>query len=112
MAKKNLSALMSGIMGQPEQVDSLTEPLPSPSYNSVYEESKVGKPEGRKRGRPKKDNKGERSTFIVDPEIMKKIKYICLVDGKMQMEVIDEALTNYIKSWEADNGRIRLPHKK
>lgn len=111
MAKKNLSALMSGIMGQPEPVTPAQEEhIP---VNSNQDPKTVDvKPGERKRGRPRNENNVERATFIVDPEVMRQIKYICLVEGKMQKDLIDEALRRYIGYWEAQNGRIKLPNKK
>ena len=52
-----------------------------------------------------------RATFIVNPEHVRKIKYISLVEGNMLKDVIEEALSSYIKSWEAENERIRLPRR-
>jgi len=68
-------------------------------------------------GRPRKGEERVKSdeiraTFIVDPEVVRKVKYISLVEGNLLKEVIDEALIAYIASWEAVNGRIPLPRKK
>ena len=52
-----------------------------------------------------------RTTFIVDPELIRKVKYISLVESSLLKDVISEALTSYIEAWESENGKIRL-HKK
>lgn len=64
-------------------------------------------------GRPAKGTtaKGRehRATFIVDVETIKKLKYISLVSGKLLKTITTDALTNYVKQWENENGTINLP---
>ena len=116
MAKKNLASLMSGIMG-----DTRTEEV-SPSRveveNRETQQLLIEHPEQevkqrRKPGRPPKGSNGEKSdeiraTIIVEPEVMRKIKYISLMDDRMIKEVMNDALRAYISSWEHANGRIKL----
>lgn len=116
MAKKNLASLMSGIMG-----DTRTEEV-SPSRveveNLETRQLLIENPEQevkqrRKPGRPPKGSNGEKSdeiraTIIVEPEVMRKIKYISLMDDRMIKEVMNDALRAYISSWEDVNGRIKL----
>lgn len=101
MAKKNLASLMSGIMGQPEQQE--IEPNISESLNAPTD-----KPERRKPGRPKNTQNEIRATFIVSPELLKKVKYISLMDDCLQKDVIDKALRNYINEWEHKNRKINI----
>lgn len=71
-------------------------------------------------GRPKKDEAGKsakkpqeiRATFIVDPDLVRKVKYISLVEGILLKDVISEALNNYVDIWEEKNKKIRLPKAK
>ena len=71
-------------------------------------------------GRPKKGESAKsakkpqeiRATFIVDPDLLQKVKYISLVEGALLKEVISEALNNYVDKWETDNRKIRLPKRK
>lgn len=68
-------------------------------------------------GRPRKGESGSktnevRATFIVDPEVVRKHKYISLVESNLLKDVISEALNSYIESWEEENGKIRLPKVK
>ena len=44
-------------------------------------------------------------------EIVRKVKYISLMDSKLLKDVIAEALTSYIEKWEDENGKINLPNK-
>ena len=71
-------------------------------------------------GRPKKGETAKsakkpheiRATFIVDPDLLQKVKYISLVEGILLKDVISEALNNYVDKWETDNRKIRLPKRK
>lgn len=71
-------------------------------------------------GRPKKGETVKsakrpqeiRATFIVDPDLVQKVKYISLVEGILLKDVISEALNNYMDKWETDNRKIRLPKRK
>ena len=71
-------------------------------------------------GRPKKGESAKnakkpqeiRATFIVDPDLLQKVKYISLVEGIVLKDVICEALNNYVDKWETDNRKIRLPKRK
>ena len=71
-------------------------------------------------GRPKKGESAKsakkpqeiRATFIVDPDLLQKVKYISLVEGIILKDVISEALNNYVDKWETDNRKIRLPKRK
>ena len=71
-------------------------------------------------GRPKKGEIAKsakkpheiRATFIVDPDLLQKVKYISLVEGALLKDVISEALNNYVDKWETDNRKIRLPKRK
>ena len=71
-------------------------------------------------GRPKKGESAKsakkaqeiRATFIVDPDLLQKVKYISLVEGILLKDIISEALNNYVDKWETDNRKIRLPKRK
>ena len=125
MAKKNLATLMNGIMGEPKPQETtipdnqMIEPAAEPESSEVTEAMKENLETKRYRnvGRPKKGTtptkkEETRATFIVDPELIRKLKYISLVESSLLKDVISEALTGYINEWEAENGKIRLPKKK
>lgn len=72
----------------------------------------VGRPQ---KGEPAKSAKKPqeiRATFIVDPDLLRKVKYISLVEGILLKDVISEALSNYVDAWEEKNKKIRLPKAK
>lgn len=123
---KNISSLIQGIVGE------RPEPLPISD-----EEGKVSKelvdslditPEmeealnqvrKRKVGRPKKDtirsfenSNEQRATFIVDTDLIRKVKYISLAEAKLLKDVINEALSAYVGKWEEENQAIKLPNNK
>ena len=121
MAKKNLASLMNGIIGEakPKESEVSSEMSQKVPVSEVTEEMKDNLESKRRQnvGRPRK---GERSpktnevhaTFIVDPELIRKVKYISLVESSLLKDVISDALTSYIEAWETENGKIRLPKKK
>ena len=71
-------------------------------------------------GRPKKGEAAQnakkpqeaRATFIVDADLLRKVKYISLVEGLLLKDIIAEALNTYVDKWETDNRKIKLPKKK
>lgn len=125
MAKKNLASLMNGIMGEPKPQDTTTNENPVvESVNDIHSSevteemkenleakrySNVGRP---KKGTSNVKKEETRATFIVDPELIRKLKYISLVESSLLKDIISEALTSYINAWEEENGKIRLPKKK
>lgn len=126
MAKKNLASLMNGIMGDDKQnvsetVDNNTVGTEAPEQEAaeVTDEMKQNLEAARRRnvGRPRKGSTSgkqeeTRATFIVSPEVIRKLKYIALVDGTLLKDIIAEALDTHIAAWESENGRILLPKKK
>ncbi len=121
MAKKNLASLMNGIMGDakpsiPEETSSTKQEIP---VSEVTEEMKENLEVKRRQnvGRPRKGESGKqtnevRATFIVDPETVRKLKYVSLAEGSLLKDVIAEALNSYLDTWESKNGKIRLPKIK
>lgn len=121
MAKKNLASLMSGIMGDakpsiPEETSGATQETPVSEITDEMRENLEAK-RRRNVGRPRKEESGRqanevRATFIVDPETVRKLKYVSLAEGSLLKDVIAEALNSYLDTWEAENGKIRLPKIK
>ena len=108
---------MSGIIGDnnPLPSNAPVEPSVAPQHSAEGISSK-NQPEStikRGPGRPKKNdgNDNTRATFIVSAELLRKIKYISLMDDRLQSEVVGEALSLYVSKWESENGKIRIPKK-
>ena len=68
----------------------------------------VGRPKKGETAKSAKKPQEIRATFIVDPDLLQKVKYISLVEGILLKNVISEALNNYVDKWETDNRKIRL----
>lgn len=52
-----------------------------------------------------------RKTYIVNSETVDKINSVAFHTRKMVKEVVDEAFTMYLNSYEKKNGPIKLPGK-
>lgn len=72
----------------------------------------VGRPKKGETAKSTKKPQEIRATFIVDPDLVRKVKYISLVEGILLKDVISEALNNYVDIWEEKNKKIRLPKAK
>lgn len=121
MAKKNLASLMSGIMGEakPQNTEVSSDNTSEVPVSEVTDEMKENLEAKRRQnvGRPRKGESGKqtnevRATFIVDPETVRKLKYVSLAEGSLLKDVIAEALNSYLDIWESENGKIRLPKIK
>lgn len=99
---------MSGIIGADK------ETLSSQKFDSGSGGSSQQTSEPRKPGRPKKNetnNDDIRATFIISAELLRKIKYISLMEDLLQKDVVGTALSDYVSKWEQENGKIRMPKK-
>jgi len=72
----------------------------------------VGRPKKGEAAKSAKKPQEIRATFIVDPDLVRKVKYISLVEGILLKDVISEALNSYVDAWEENNRKIKLPKKK
>lgn len=69
-------------------------------------------------GRPTKDTRpsmeqgtkaGEtRATFIIQKQLLRKLKFISLMDTRLLKDIISESLTATVEEWEKENGKIKL----
>lgn len=113
MAKKNLASLMSGIMGESQQSDNPVSEQETQTHNQPTQTQQATP----KRGRPSKstpDGKTDetRATFIVSESLLRKMKYISLVEGSLLKDVLRDSLESYISNWEKTNGQINLPERR
>lgn len=114
MAKKNLQSLMSGIIGprdsdisnQSEQTDGSSGEQ-TPKNDAVDDAAAALKA---RPGRPKKevDQTCIKATFVMPSDLLKAVKFICVMEGCMQKDVVAEALKDFVKKWESENGKIQF----
>jgi hypothetical protein len=45
-----------------------------------------------------------KASFNVRPELIKKLKYIALVDDTTQTDIVNNLLSDYVEKWEKKNG--------
>ena len=109
MAKKNLHNLMSGIIGDNTGQGSNDVMEPQNNLEDASPKSNVSSTP--RRGRPKKENDDTRTTLIISAELLRKIKYVSLMENSTLKDIVDDALSLYVSKWEQDNGKIRLPKK-
>lgn len=128
MAKKDIAGLMEGFIGTPkkENPDTSTKTQDTEREDNRLDhataeamgitpemEAKINELRYRKVGRPKgtgrKDKPEEtRATFVVNPNTIRKLKFISLNEGRLHKDIIEEALSKYITEWEEKNGVINL----
>lgn len=114
MAKRNLTSVMSGIMGN--DAKPVEEVVEVTTMEKVKTEPKA-EPKPRKGpGRPRKGEVREpddsiRATFVGDRQIIRSLKYIAIMEDCMLKEIIDDAFKSYIEKWEKKNGPIPVKVK-
>lgn len=116
MADRKLKSLMNGIMGtEPQTHETSVEETIIVEESSKQAEKTAPKSEKKGPGRPKKAVTGEedsaKGTFVADRQIIRKLKFIALVEDCLLKDVIDEAFKTYIEKWEKKNGEIPKPKR-
>lgn len=110
MAKKNLHSLMSGIIGPDNNIDTPVETPNNPTTLPTNNQTTT-KP---RPGRPKKSliKDEKRMTLAVSADLLRKVKYISLMDDRLLQDVVNEALLSYVAQWEEENHKIKMPKKQ
>lgn len=115
---------MSGIIGEKSsteetdiQPDQLTDTSDEAADITPEMEQSLTEKRYQNVGRPRKGAQAKkvvetRATFIVNPELVRKLKYISLAEGRLLKDVVSMAMTEFIDQWEVENGRIKLPKTK
>ena len=99
MAKKNFTGGLNSLLG-----------------DTTGESAKVGRPKTQFKKITKSSQEGTkanetRATFIVNEEVLEKLKGIAYWDRKLIKEVIHEALQEAINKYEKKNGKIKKTPK-
>lgn len=102
--EKGKSRLPGGIQSLMKNVQGRNEETPEKEPQYVQD------PEKRSAGRPKVHKKGlERTSITLDPEVMGKLRVLCLEHGRQLRDIIEESLIKYFREYEKEHGEIRVP---
>lgn len=109
MAKKNLHNLMLGIIGENSTIPTNQDLKPNVGMREMNgNDNQAPK---RKPGRPKKENDCTRTTLIISTDLLRKLKYVSLMEDITLTELVNDTFSLYVSKWENENGSIRLPKK-
>lgn len=99
MSKKSFTGGLNSLLG--DQTDKPKRGRPKTSTREITKSSQEGTKE-----------KETRATFIVNEELLDKLKAIAYWDRKLIKEVVDTALQDAIDKYEKKNGDIKPIPKK
>jgi hypothetical protein len=99
MSKKNFTGGLSSLLG--DQVEKTKRGRPVTQTKEITKSSQEGTKE-----------KETRATFIVNEELLDKLKAIAYWDRKLIKEVVDTALQEAVVKYEKKNGDIKPIPKK
>lgn len=51
-----------------------------------------------------------KASFNIKPELIKKLRYVALMDETTQTDIVDKLLVDFIDKWEKKNGPIPGKH--
>ncbi len=101
MAKKDFTNDLQNFVRKGEKEEYKEKAAPA------AEPQKEKKPRGV--GRPREHYPYEKTTVTFPPELMGKLKVMCLYSGKQIREILEEALEKYITEYEQEHGAVRVP---
>jgi len=99
MSKKNFKGGLDSLLGA--QTDQTKVGRPKTQFKKVTKSSQEGTKE-----------KETRATFIVNEDLLEKLKAIAYWDRKLIKEVVDVALQSAVTKYEKKNGDIKPIPKK
>jgi hypothetical protein len=124
MSKKSFTGGLNSLLGE-RQPEPESEPAKEPVAEPI--QKPVAEPPKRKRGRPKTQNKvvrrsesaeegtkenETRATFIVNIDLLEKLKAIAYWERTQIKEVINKALEEVVAKYERKNGDVQPKPKK
>ena len=111
MSKKDLKTGVEALLGSARPVSPIEENL-SPETRALIAENRAKGVEKRRPGRPKKEGIEEelyfRTTIIAHRENYEKLKVIAMKLGRSFKEVINDALSAAVETYEERNGEVVL----
>jgi hypothetical protein len=102
MAKKSFSGGLNSLLGEPMQTERAAEPkVPKTAKREITKTSQIGTKE-----------KETRATFIVQEDLLEKMKALAYWDRVLIKDIINQALDEHITRHEKKNGLIKEMPKK
>ena len=102
MAKKNFSGGLNSLLGEPKQVEQAAEQAePKAAKKEITKTSQIGTKE-----------KETRATFIVNEDLLEKMKSLAYWDRVLIKDIVNTAFEEHIARHEKKNGEIREMPKK
>ena len=102
MAKKNFSGGLNSLLGEPKQAVLPAEQVePKALKKEITKTSQIGTKE-----------KETRATFIVNEDLLEKMKSLAYWDRVLIKDIINQALEEHITRYEKKNGEIKSIPKK
>ena len=97
MAKKNFSGGLNSLLGEPKQVE----------VAAGTEEPKAPKKEITKTSQIGTKEKETRATFIVNEDLLEKMKSLAYWDRVLIKDIVNAAFEEHIARYEKKNGEIK-----
>ena len=102
MAKKSFSGGLSSLLGDTNQAEQTAEPKePKAAKKEITKTSQIGTKE-----------KETRATFIVNEDLLEKMKSLAYWDRVLIKDIVNNAFEDYIARHEKKNGEIKEMPKK
>lgn len=102
MAKKSFSGGLSSLLGDTNQAEQTAEPKePKAAKKEITKTSQIGTKE-----------KETRATFIVNEDLLEKMKALAYWDRMLIKDIVNNAFEDYITRYEKKNGEIKEMPKK
>jgi len=113
MSKKNFSKGLGSLLGETNN-GPIEESI---EQEEVKPKAKVGRPVTQTKEVTKSSQEGTkenetRATFIVNEDLLDKLKAIAYWERTLIKEVVNNALQDAVVKYEKKNGAIQLPQKK
>lgn len=107
MAKKDFASDLQNFIKKGEKELGTGGIIPPVEPPKKEDQQKTDVPRGV--GRPREHEPYEKTTVTFPPELMGKLKVMCLYEGKQIREILEDALGRLIDEYEQKHGAIRVP---
>jgi hypothetical protein len=101
MAKKSFSGGLNSLLGDTKQAEVAPVTVEPKAKKEITKTSQIGTKE-----------KETRATFIVNEDLLEKLKAVAYWDRVLIKDIINQALEEHIARYEKKNGEIKAMPKK